>query len=137
MRLFVLSELHGNTIGIIDIEVFCGGLRVTDGRGIHARVRCDLVRRLQVIRCKAQEHTLALKGLTLRHGDEFHFRLALGVVQIRHVAAIGRELVGNAQLGQGAVMPGYLALSAAITVAVLLTGIMIFNKVEKTFMDTV
>ena len=47
------------------------------------------------------------------------------------------EMLRYALLGQGAVMPGYLALSAAITVAVVLIGIMIFNKVEKTFMDTV
>lgn len=47
------------------------------------------------------------------------------------------ELLRYAVLGQGAIMPGYLALSAAVTVAVVLFGIMIFNKVEKTFMDTV
>ena len=40
-------------------------------------------------------------------------------------------------LGQGTILPGYLALSAGITVSVVLFGIMIFNKVEKTFMDTV
>ena len=34
-------------------------------------------------------------------------------------------------------MPGYLALSWGITIVVVLFGIMIFNKVEKTFMDTV
>ena len=47
------------------------------------------------------------------------------------------ELFRYAILGQGSVMPGALALSAAVTVAVLMIGIMIFNKVEKTFMDTV
>ena len=47
------------------------------------------------------------------------------------------ELFRYVILGQGSVMPGALALSGAITVAVLLIGIMIFNKVEKTFMDTV
>ena len=47
------------------------------------------------------------------------------------------ELLRYAILGQGAVMPGYLALSGGVTVAVVLFGIMIFNKVEKTFMDTV
>ena len=47
------------------------------------------------------------------------------------------ELFRYAILGQGSVMPGALALSAATTVVVLLIGIMIFNKVEKTFMDTV
>ena len=47
------------------------------------------------------------------------------------------ELFRYAVLGQGAVMPGALALSWGITIAVMLIGIMIFNKVEKTFMDTV
>ena len=47
------------------------------------------------------------------------------------------ELMRYALLGQGAVMPTYLLISAGITVLVLMVGIMIFNKVEKTFMDTV
>lgn len=47
------------------------------------------------------------------------------------------EMMRYALLGQGAVMPGYLAISALVTVAVVVFGIMIFNKVEKTFMDTV
>ena len=47
------------------------------------------------------------------------------------------ELFRYAVLGQGAVMPQYLILSGAVSIAVLLIGIIIFNKVEKTFMDTV
>lgn len=47
------------------------------------------------------------------------------------------ELFRYAVLGQGAIMPGYLALSWVVTIVVLVLGIMIFNKVEKTFMDTV
>ena len=47
------------------------------------------------------------------------------------------EVFRYAVLGQGALMPGSLALSWGITFAVLLIGIIIFNKVEKTFMDTV
>lgn len=47
------------------------------------------------------------------------------------------ELLRYAFLGQGTIMPGYLVLSICLTVAVVLGGIMIFNKVEKTFMDTV
>ena len=47
------------------------------------------------------------------------------------------EMLRYAILGQGTIMPGYLALSWGITIAVVLVGIMIFNKVEKTFMDTV
>ena len=47
------------------------------------------------------------------------------------------EMLRYAILGQGTILPGYLALSWGITIAVVLFGIMIFNKVEKTFMDTV
>ena len=47
------------------------------------------------------------------------------------------EVFRYAILGQGAVMPSYLALSWGITVLVVIIGIMIFNKVERTFMDTV
>lgn len=47
------------------------------------------------------------------------------------------EVFRYAILGQGTIMPGYLALSVGITLVVVLVGIMIFNKVEKTFMDTV
>ncbi|MBQ2854131.1 MAG: ABC transporter permease [Oscillospiraceae bacterium] len=47
------------------------------------------------------------------------------------------EMIRYALLGQGEVLPGYMLLSAAVTVLVMTVGIMIFNKVEKTFMDTV
>ena len=40
-------------------------------------------------------------------------------------------------LGVGTVMPNYLAISGVVTVILLLVGIMIFNKVERNFMDTV
>ena len=47
------------------------------------------------------------------------------------------ELFRYAILGQGAIMPGALALSTLLSVLILIIGVMIFNKVEKTFMDTV
>jgi lipopolysaccharide transport system permease protein len=47
------------------------------------------------------------------------------------------EVIRYAVLGQGAILPGYLAMSWGLTLAVVVFGIMIFNKVEKTFMDTV
>ena len=47
------------------------------------------------------------------------------------------ELFRYAVLGQGEIMPEFLLLSGVVSVAVLLVGIIIFNKVEKTFMDTV
>ena len=40
-------------------------------------------------------------------------------------------------LGQGTVVPEYLVLSWIITFVSALLGIMLFNRVEKTFMDTV
>jgi lipopolysaccharide transport system permease protein len=40
-------------------------------------------------------------------------------------------------LGRGTVNTGYLALSAAAMMLLLLSGILIFNRVEKTFVDTV
>lgn len=42
-----------------------------------------------------------------------------------------------AVLGQGSIHMGYIVLSCIITIAVALLGIMIFNRVEKNFMDTV
>lgn len=47
------------------------------------------------------------------------------------------EVFRYAVLGQGTIMPGALAFSGGLTVVILLLGIMIFNRVEKTFMDTV
>ncbi|MBE5958664.1 MAG: ABC transporter permease [Lachnospiraceae bacterium] len=40
-------------------------------------------------------------------------------------------------LGQGSVEPLYLGISWIVTIALTLLGIMLFNKVERTFMDTV
>ena len=47
------------------------------------------------------------------------------------------EMFRYAVLGQGTIMPGALAVSGVLTVIILLIGILIFNRVEKTFMDTV
>lgn len=47
------------------------------------------------------------------------------------------ELFRLAVLGQGTINYLFLGISAAVTVLVALIGIMIFNRVEKTFMDTV
>ena len=40
-------------------------------------------------------------------------------------------------LGQGTIFIAYLAMSVATTIVLLLSGVLIFNKVEKTFIDTV
>lgn len=47
------------------------------------------------------------------------------------------EIFRYAILGQGTIIPQYLALSWAFTLVVTIFGIMVFNHVEKTFMDTV
>lgn len=47
------------------------------------------------------------------------------------------ELFRYAVLGQGTFQPMYYLLSVVITLLVTVLGIMLFNKVEKTFMDTV
>lgn len=47
------------------------------------------------------------------------------------------EMFRYAVLGQGTIVPEYVALSWGITLLVTIFGIMVFNRVEKTFMDTV
>lgn len=47
------------------------------------------------------------------------------------------ELFRYAVLGVGTIEPAFLAISWAVTAAVTVVGIIIFNKVERTFMDTV
>src|SRR5262249_19319463 len=40
-------------------------------------------------------------------------------------------------LGRGIVSASYLAVSLVVTMLVLVSGVLVFNKVEKTFVDTV
>ena len=47
------------------------------------------------------------------------------------------ELYRYCLLGVGTLLPAQLAYSATITLLVLLVGIVVFNRVERTFMDTV
>lgn len=47
------------------------------------------------------------------------------------------ELFRYAVLGQGTVIPEYMILSWIVTVLSALFGILLFNRIEKTFMDTV
>lgn len=47
------------------------------------------------------------------------------------------EMMRYAILGKGTLVWGYYGLSWAVTLVVALLGIMIFNKVERNFMDTV
>jgi lipopolysaccharide transport system permease protein len=47
------------------------------------------------------------------------------------------ETIKYMLLGQGVVVPFYLALSVSMTMVLLLSGVLVFNRVEKTFVDTV
>lgn len=47
------------------------------------------------------------------------------------------EMFRYAILGHGTVVPEYYILSVMLTIVVAFIGVVIFNKVEKTFMDTV
>ena len=47
------------------------------------------------------------------------------------------EMMRCALLGQGTIHMGYYGLSWLVTVVVAVLGVMVFNKVERTFMDTV
>ena len=62
---------------------------------------------------------------------------ALGRILRLNPVTVPVELIRYAILGQGTIVPAYLALSWAITLLVAVFGVMIFNHVEKTFMDTV
>ena len=47
------------------------------------------------------------------------------------------ETIKYMLLGRGIVVPFYVALSLAVTVVLLLSGVLVFNKIEKTFVDTI
>jgi lipopolysaccharide transport system permease protein len=47
------------------------------------------------------------------------------------------ETVRYMFLGHGVMVPSYYAVSLAITALLLLSGVLVFNKVEKTFVDTI
>lgn len=58
------------------------------------------------------------------------------IVTINPVTA-PMEVFRYALLGEGQIMPLYIIISWVITILVAIFGIMVFNRVEKTFMDTV
>ena len=47
------------------------------------------------------------------------------------------ELIRYALLGKGTVELGYYGMSWAVTIVLAVLGVMIFNRVERNFMDTV
>lgn len=58
------------------------------------------------------------------------------VIMINPVTA-PMEVFRYAILGQGTIVPEYYMVSVIVSIVVAVFGVMIFNKVEKTFMDTV
>lgn len=60
----------------------------------------------------------------------------MGVYMLNPMASI-IEMFREAYLGAGSFSLQYYLLSVGITLAVLLVGLVLFNKTEKTFMDTV
>lgn len=61
----------------------------------------------------------------------------LRTILLINPATAPAEIYRYAVLGQGEIVPMSLVWSGVFTVIVAVLGIMIFNKVEKTFMDTV
>lgn len=61
----------------------------------------------------------------------------LRTVSMINPVTMPMELFKSGVLGVGTVDPLYLTISAVFTVVVAILGIIIFNKVERTFMDTV
>jgi lipopolysaccharide transport system permease protein len=59
-----------------------------------------------------------------------------GIYSLNPMAAIV-EIFRLAFLGTGSVQPWQWGISICVTVIVLLVGIMLFSRIEKTFMDTV
>ena len=62
---------------------------------------------------------------------------ALRTIMLINPVTQPMELIRFAMLGQGTIEPLWYSISVAVTLIVLLIGIMIFNKVERTFADTV
>lgn len=68
--------------------------------------------------------------------EKFHAEWIQTIVKFNPVT-MPVEMLRFAVIGKGTIEPRYLAISWAFTIAVLIFGIMLFNKVERTFMDTV
>ena len=61
----------------------------------------------------------------------------LRTVSMINPVTMPMELFKSAVLGVGTVDPLYMTISVVFTIVVAILGIIIFNKVERTFMDTV
>ena len=61
----------------------------------------------------------------------------LRTVSMINPVSMPMELFKSAVLGVGTVDPLYMTISVVFTIVVAILGIIIFNKVERTFMDTI
>ena len=68
--------------------------------------------------------------------EKFHAEWIQTIVKFNPVT-MPVEMFRFAVIGKGTIEPLYLAISWAFTIVVVVFGIMVFNKVERTFMDTV
>ncbi len=68
--------------------------------------------------------------------DRFHNEV-LKIIVMCNPVTMPVEAFRYAVIGKGTIEPLYLAISWAFTIVVIVFGIMVFNKVERTFMDTV
>lgn len=68
--------------------------------------------------------------------EKFHAEWIQTIVKFNPVT-MPVEMLRFAVIGKGTIEPRYLAISWAFTIVVVIFGIMVFNKVERTFMDTV
>ena len=68
--------------------------------------------------------------------EKFHNEILKTIIMINPVT-MPVEILRYAVLGKGTIEPVFLAVSWVFTFIVIIFGIMVFNKVERTFMDTV
>ena len=68
--------------------------------------------------------------------EHFNNQVLQTIIKINPVT-MPVEVFRYAVIGKGTIEPMFLCISLAFTLIVLIFGIMVFNKVERTFMDTV
>lgn len=68
--------------------------------------------------------------------EKFNNEILRTIIMINPVTS-PVEILRYAVFGKGTIDPVYLTISWVFTIVVILFGIMVFNKVERTFMDTV
>jgi len=58
-------------------------------------------------------------------------------VAVLNPMSMPTELIKYMFLGQGVIVPAYVAISVGMTLILLLSGVLVFNRIEKTFVDTI